>query len=351
MLIAITNDSHFGVRGDNLNMMRYFKKFYDEVFFPTIDAQRISTVIHLGDIVDRRKYVNFNILHEFRECFVAPLASRACEVHAIIGNHDSFYKNTTKINAFSVLFRDNDMFTVHTDPIVKNFDGLDIGLLPWITSENESIAKRFIKKCKAQILMGHLEINGFEFIPGIFSREGFKQSYFTRFDMVLSGHYHRKMHQGNIDYLGAPYEMTWADYADRRGFHIFDTNTRKLYFIENPHKVFKKITYDDTNETYENFDASEFKECYVKVVVINKTNPFYFENFLDKLYDADLSDLKVVEDLDYEMIDEESLDLGKSTQELLNEYVDGLNISEDKRRIKKILSELYVEALDTEMLI
>jgi DNA repair exonuclease SbcCD nuclease subunit len=350
MIIAITNDSHFGVRGDNLNMMQYFKKFYDKVFFPTLDKHGIKTVVHLGDITDRRKYINFNILHLFRKCFVDPLTERGIDIHAIIGNHDSFYKNTTKVNAFTELFQGNENFTVYTDPTLVNFDGLDVGLVPWITMENEEETREFIMKVKAQILFGHLEINGFEIIPGVISREGFKQEYFKRFDMVFSGHYHRKMHQGNIDYLGAPYEMTWADYSDRRGFHLFDTDTRKLQFIENPYKVFHKITYDDTHNDYESFVADEYSGCYVKVVVINKTNPYYFEKFLDKLYDADLSDLKIVEDIDYELIDEESLDLGKTTQELLHDYIDELSIPEDKERIKKLMSTLYIEAQDVEVL-
>ena len=37
MKIALVTDTHFGARGDNLQFAAYFKKFYDEVFFPYLN--------------------------------------------------------------------------------------------------------------------------------------------------------------------------------------------------------------------------------------------------------------------------------------------------------------------------
>ena len=58
MKVAIITDTHFGARNDNLNFNEYFFKFYDNLFFPTLKERGITTCIHMGDVVDRRKYIS-----------------------------------------------------------------------------------------------------------------------------------------------------------------------------------------------------------------------------------------------------------------------------------------------------
>ena len=73
MKVILITDQHIGARNDNLSFVKYFKKFYDEVFFPYIDKHDITTIINLGDMFDRRKYVNFNTLHFTKETWLEPL--------------------------------------------------------------------------------------------------------------------------------------------------------------------------------------------------------------------------------------------------------------------------------------
>jgi len=347
MKIAIICDTHWGARSDNQSMLKYFSVFYKKVFFPYIDKHNIDTVVHLGDLFDRRKFINFYTLSVFHKFFLDPLSSRKIDFRILLGNHDVYYKNSNSLNSITELFYDMDNVIVYPMSTKVSFDGVDFGFVPWINSENEKETKAFLKKAPS-ILFGHFEINGFEFVPGVMSRNGFDDDNFKKFDTVLSGHYHRKMSRKNIHYLGAPYEMTWSDYGDRRGFHVFDTDTRELVFIENPHKIFHKIMYDDTNTDYFSFDAKKYKGCYVKLLVLKKENPYMFEKLLDKFYDSDLSDLTIVEDLKEYDVADDVVDMAKSTQDLFNEYVDALVIREDKERIKKIISEFYVEALNME---
>ena len=96
MQIAVLNDTHFGARNDNQQFLDYFFRFFDDVFFPYCEEHNIKTVIHLGDIMDRRKYVNFNTLNQVRTRFVQKLAESGMVMHCIPGNHDTFYKNTTR---------------------------------------------------------------------------------------------------------------------------------------------------------------------------------------------------------------------------------------------------------------
>ena len=90
-----------------------------------------------------------------------------------------------------------------------------------------------IESTDAQVLMGHLEVKRFTMYKGFTNFDhGLDRKVFGKFDRAFSGHFHHKSTQDNITYLGSPhYQMTWSDYGDKRGFHIFDTETREIEFI------------------------------------------------------------------------------------------------------------------------
>ena len=70
MKIALVTDTHFGARNDNQNFSDYFYQFYDEVFFPKLIEENITTVVHLGDVMDRRKFVSYKTATDFRKKFL-----------------------------------------------------------------------------------------------------------------------------------------------------------------------------------------------------------------------------------------------------------------------------------------
>ena len=94
MKIAIITDTHFGARNDNLNFNEYFYKFYENIFFPTLEERGITTCVHMGDVVDRRKFISFRIANDFRKRFINRFQELGVDLHIIIGNHDTYYKNT-----------------------------------------------------------------------------------------------------------------------------------------------------------------------------------------------------------------------------------------------------------------
>ena len=104
MKIALINDTHFGARGDSQLFFDYFMKFFDEVFFPYLEEHDIKTVIHAGDLMDRRKFVNFNILNQVRTRFIDRLHKNDIKLHCILGNHDVYYRNTNMVNSIRELF-------------------------------------------------------------------------------------------------------------------------------------------------------------------------------------------------------------------------------------------------------
>ena len=207
-----------------------------------------------------------------------------------------------------------------------------------------------VEHTKAQIVMSHLELKGFEFMRGHIMHDGMDHKVFDKFDMVCSGHYHHKSTEGNINYLGCPYEMTWQDYQDEKGFHIFDTETRELTRVVNPYNMFYKLWYDDQEMDFEDIakiDFDQYKDSFVKVIIKNKTNPYLFDSYIERLEKNELINLQIVEDhlnLDLEDTDD-IINEAEDTVTILDKYVDGLEISADKDKVKTLMRELYNEAL------
>ena len=106
MKIAIIADTHLGARNDNPHYSKYFYKFYDELFFPYLEQNDIKDVIHLGDVLDRRKFVNFKTLSDFNNKIVRRLEKYNVDI--IVGNHDTYYKNTNSINSMQQLITTYD---------------------------------------------------------------------------------------------------------------------------------------------------------------------------------------------------------------------------------------------------
>jgi hypothetical protein len=346
MLVALLNDTHFGCRNDSPAFIDYQNKFYDEVFFPYIIENNITTLVHLGDVVDRRKFINHNTAHNFREKFWNRLANLKIDTHIIIGNHDTYYKNTNEVNAIENLNVGPEV-KIYTQPREVEFDGTKIQFLPWICDDNYDDSIHAIDHSNADICFGHLEIKGFEMHGGHVNQHGLESNQFRRFEKVLSGHFHKKSDNGHIHYLGTQYEITWSDHKCPKGFHVFDTNTRELERIENPNRIFKKFIYDDTKYDYTHQRLENYNNCFVKLIVSQKTNEEVYNKLIEKFYnDINVHELIIVDEptLNTSTVREDILDQGEDTLTFLGNYIEQVDTDLDKVKLKEFAKELYVEA-------
>ena len=350
MKIAILNDTHAGVRRDMVEMTKYQGRFYEEVFFPYLDEHDIKHIIHLGDYFDRRKFVNFATLKSNREHFIDPMLERGITMDLIIGNHDVYYKNTNDVNAPELLLFESDNINIIQEPMVKEYDGVNLALVPWINPENYADSVEFLTTANADTCMGHFEFEGALMMPGMTCQHGLDHSYVKRFDKVYSGHFHQKSEFANIKYLGSQMQFTWSDYGDEKYFHIFDTDTREMRPIHNPITMFEKLFYDDTKESFEtisNKDYTKYKGKFTKVIVVNKDNPYWFDSMLDKLHEASPLHVSVVDDHKHmDLMDDSDIEGVEDTLTILEKYIDGLEIQGQKKPLLDLMTSLYNEALD-----
>ena len=344
MKIAIVTDTHAGVRGDSEAFDNSAHRFFTEQFFPYLKEHDITHVFHLGDVFDRRKFVNYQILANCKEYFLDPVEDYKFKV--ILGNHDVYYKNTNKINSIDLLLREYSFHVVQY-PCDVEIDGRKIAMIPWITEDNMESIEKFLQTTDATVCMGHFDIVGFKMNNNQICEHGLDPSVFKKFDLTLSGHFHHKSNIGKIHYLGCPYEQTWDDFEDPKGFHVLDTETLELEFIKNPNVMHRKIYYDD--RLREVFEPNQYKNTIVKLVVVHKSDYAKFDALVDKLYAVGILELKIIEDLtDFEDTAFDADVNLEDTASILEDYIEDAEIKVEKPRLKTFMRGLYVEAKNME---
>ena len=352
MKLAILNDTHCGTRNSSDIFLDNAEKFYSDVLFPYLLEHNIKHIVHLGDYYDNRKFINFRALNRNRNHFLKPLREYGITMDIICGNHDVYYKNTSDLNSLKELLGHymNEV-TIIQEPTVMEYGSLKMGLVPWIDSTNEKQSLDFLAKAKCDWIGGHFDIQGYEMMKGIKCEHGLDRAVFSRFEQVLSGHFHTKSQQHNIMYLGSQMEFFWNDAHDKKYFHILDTETREIIPVYNPHTLFHRIYYDDSKRDYLHYNLDEIDGKFIKVVVINKSDSFTFDRFIDRIQNRNILELKIAENFSEftgSAVDDESVSV-EDTPTLLSSYIDAVDTDLDKDRIKNEMNGLMIEAQTLEI--
>jgi DNA repair exonuclease SbcCD nuclease subunit len=347
MKIGLITDTHYNFRKANKSFHEYFAKFYDDIFFPTLEKRKIKTVIHLGDAFDSRKGVDYWALDWAKENVYDRFQDLGITVYNIVGNHDAYYKNSNEINAIDTLLQQYFNVVRVSKPAEYIIEGMKTVLLPWICADNEKETFKLLEETEAKVVFGHLELTGFTVYPGQYQQEGLDKKVFQKFDRVYSGHYHTRSDDGKIFYLGNPYQMFWNDVDDIRGFNIFDTNEYELEKFDNPYSMFERIYYDETD--YKKFDTSYLTNKMVKIVVRKKEDHLKFDKFIDSILKVNPLELKIVENIDVFDDDVDCSDITtEDTLGILDKYVQEADFDLNKDMVKKLLRDVYKEALEIE---
>jgi len=345
--IAIITDQHFGARKNSKLFHDYFLKFYEDIFFPTLIKEGITTIVDMGDTFDSRKGVDFVSLEWAKNHYYDRLAELGITVHTIVGNHTAYYKNTNQLSGVNLFLREYDNVKIYSEAEEVKIDKTKFLFVPWINSENEEKTLQLIDDSDSPCVMGHLELNGFMATRGHFMEHGMDSNVFDKFERVYSGHYHMRSNKENVFYLGNPYEMYWNDVNDRnRGFHLFDTDTLKHTPVNNPYQLFHNLYYEDT--PHQMLDITKYNQKILKVIVRKKSDPKQFEKYIDKLYSSNLAELKIVENFDFTEGEEFEADESEDTISLLNRYIQESEVDLDKSVITEILQDVYREACEVE---
>ena len=355
MLSLIIGDTHFGSKSDNAAMLDYSLSYFERVVYPLVKERKIERIVHLGDFYDRRKYANFATLSAVRKSVIEPLSDLGVPVDIIAGNHDTYWRNASDVTSLEeVIGGKYPNIKFHIEP-----SSIDVGfrkpslLLPWINSSNNDASLEAIAAApKGTMVFSHLELNGFDVLPGVKFAGGMDPSTFSNL-RVISGHFHHKQDAGNIIYVGTPYDLNFGDRMSTKGVHVLNSSENTLEFIPNDDKMFHQYVYDDRSDgflvdqrTGAQVSPSSAVGKYLRIVVHAKTNP----NLFDRVYgeaSSSAGTLSVVEVLPTDDAPEKEAvaDMSKGTIELIHDAIEGMDNIPDKDRLKRFMSELYVESI------
>lgn len=347
MKVIILGDTHMGARSGDLDFVNYFNKFYSEFLYPYMKEHNIKNVVQLGDYFDNQTNLGLVAWEASKPVWVEEFRKNGFFMHVLVGNHDIPYRNTLRVNSPELILSEyTDSFKVISEPTTITFDdGYSFDVVPWICKENEESVLAFIKKQQSPVLLGHFAIEGFPMYKGgTVDRHGLSMKIFDQYPFVFSGHYHTRSSSGNIEYTGVPYEMTWSDYGDPKGFVVFDTENQTTEFVENPYTMFEKIQYSEDLDT----KTLDITGKIVKVIVVDRGDIKKYNKFLawakdqptkELIIDECVSDTSAVSEVDLTEVDWAS-----DTEEYIKKVVDVTETDLSKDDVVAYLSELHQRA-------
>lgn len=324
--MALITDTHFGDRSDNQHLLAHQQRFFRETFFPILEKKSVEHVIHLGDLVDRRKFMNFLVQKAMNECFLDPLQALGIPVDILVGNHDTPYRHTNDGHALNLLLAAYPRFRIWDKPGHIQLGSRSVFMLPWIPEDKDTRTKILAqtKRSKAPTCLGHLDIASFINNDGD-DAKGIDMEHLAHFDDVYTGHFHTRQNRDNISYLGSPYQSTWSDHGQPKGFHVWDTDTGDITFIRNPHSMFNVVEYNDSMMTpkdhHKMVDKLNVANTFVKVLVEHKDDSMGCDNFLTHILDIGVCDLKVIDTTIFARVDEDIDYAAEDTLAILKKVV------------------------------
>jgi DNA repair exonuclease SbcCD nuclease subunit len=264
MKIGILGDLHFGVRSDSPLVLKFQEKFL-EFFFNDLKEKGVNLFVQLGDMFDRRKFVEFYTLKRYREMFEGNLRNFDINAICLVGNHDSYYRNSLEINSLKLLCNSPHIRVIDEvtslsfipdvrQPVVK------VDLFPWICESNRDQFEKMIES-PGRYALGHFEFEGFWMYPGVPCTHGVSKELMKGYKRVYSGHFHTRSEKDNIRYVGSPLDYTMSDCGDPKYHVILDLKTGEEEWVEN------KVAIIHHRVNFDNFDSLKGKltDCRLKV--------------------------------------------------------------------------------------
>lgn len=356
MKIMLLGDTHLGARGDNQIVLDHFMSFYKNRFFPLLEEHKPDIVLQLGDLLDRRKFANFSTLNRIRKEFLSPIVNDfKIPLWILVGNHDTYYRNTLEVNGIAQSFGD-----LIQDGKIRLFDRpeeTEAGLIvPWICADNHDEVQSAVSSSASRFCFGHFELTGYDMYRGIPCEHGDNPDFLGRFEQVYSGHFHTHSRKRNICYVGTPYDIIWSDASDSKYVMMLDTeaeaSSREQWF-ENESKLHHKILLDSSRTKRSDIPDMDFaylKEKFVKLIILNGERPDVIE-LMSKA-------IRHVEPVSFTIIDSTFIGEGSesdaferiSHKDPLTALLDEIDLkfidnAEKANRLKSFANEIYNEAL------
>lgn len=259
--LYILSDIHFGVRNNAIAWKDMMVEYFDWYINTTKSEGRTHNdeLIILGDIFNSRESINIMILENILGVF-KKLSSEFSHITILTGNHDCYYLDSNEITSVELL-KSFDNITCIKDPETKMFNGKQLMLLPWNHDFNE--INQILEKDNSDYLFCHMDINGMSYTNGQTVKNSADRAILHKYKKIYSGHIHLRQSNGNVVYVGTPYQLDWGDVNNIPGYYYLDEQFEE-HFTENTFSPrFKKISINDILDHDIEYVSNLLKNSYV----------------------------------------------------------------------------------------
>lgn len=335
--IAIFSDLHLGVH-QNSDFWHKISVEWCTWFVADVKSRGIETVYFLGDFFHHRDFISVKTIHVAHKILSM---FEGLNLKMIVGNHDCFFKDKSTINSVSIL-NGYDFIDVVDELKYVSYGGKTFALCPW------GVKVKDVKD--ADVVFGHFEITSFFMNTYRVCDHGEDYTDFENFSLVFSGHFHKRQtkqisEKSKVLYVGNPFQTDFNDIGNEKGYHIFDTQTKDVEFIENvntpKHLQTSLSTIIKLTDIKEDFKV--FTNNIVKLVVDKNISIKHMNILLSRIKDFNPIDVRVDYDVNYKKvrIEEEIADLsGLNIEHAITEFVDMVDIKQ-KGEVVKFVLDLY----------
>lgn len=290
----------------------------------------INTIVSAGDFfhTKARAYAPHVVQALLR---VKDIHKAGLKHYMLIGNHDMVAPNTT-MN--SILFVFSDYAKIIPDYYFVDYEKTRLHFLSYTSTAFENF---ILAENKKNILITHLDIIGFTMANGFQAKTGFTKEHFKDFDLVVSGHYHRHQSQGNIVYVGSPYQTNFGEANQPHGYLILDIDDATWEFHESKGAP-RYQTY--TVSSIEDLEKLEISNNFIKVKLA--THDLQKSKLKDALFEKGAISVDIIPPEDLKEIEKYyDQSLGEEPSEIASAYINSLNnIQLEKEKLLKYFTKI-----------
>jgi DNA repair exonuclease SbcCD nuclease subunit len=226
---AFWTDIHWGKKNNsqqhNEDCLAYITWFCEQV---KADPS-INYLSFLGDWFENRSAINISTLnYSYRGAKM--INDLGLPVYFVVGNHDLYHRHTREIHSIVPFHEFNNFSVIDQPTVVSDIQG-GAFFSPYLFHDEYPDLSKYLD---IPFWAGHFEFKGFN-ITGynVKMPTGPDHKSYAGPKHILSGHYHQRQQEDNVNYIGNCFPMDFGDANDfNRGMAKYNHTTQSLNFTD-----------------------------------------------------------------------------------------------------------------------
>ena len=230
---AFFTDIHFGLRSNSQTHNQDCEDFVDW-FIKTAKKNDCDTGFFLGDWHHNRNSLNI-VTMDYSLRALEKLGKAFDQFFFFPGNHDLYYKDKRDIHSVEFGKYIPGITIIHQPMTIG-----EVTMCPWLVGEEY----KTVGRKDARYIFGHFELPSFYMNAMVQMPDHgeIQLDQFKRYELGLSGHFHKRQNKQNMHYIGNAFPHNYADtWDDDRGMMILEWGENLQYYTWPNQPTFRTI--------------------------------------------------------------------------------------------------------------